>query len=73
MGKKRATKRKFVLKQNRRRREKYQKLKAKYAAAKTDEERKKILEKLARLAPFVGVEKWVEKSPTGQSKGAARG
>ncbi len=63
MGKVRATRRHFEIKRRKKRAEKYKKLKAKYLAAKNEEERKRILEKLARLAPFVGVEKWLEKKP----------
>ncbi|HXF49093.1 MAG TPA: DUF6800 family protein [Verrucomicrobiae bacterium] len=62
MGKIRKTKRKLKIRQKKERREKYQKLKAKYLAAGDPEERKKILEKLAAIAPFVGVEKWLEKT-----------
>ncbi len=60
MGKIRKTRRHFEIRRKKERAEKYKKLKAKYLAAKNEEERKQILEKLARLAPFVGVEKWLE-------------
>lgn len=60
MGKKRATRRRFEIKRKKERTAKYLKLKAKYFAAKTEEERKKILEKLAAIAPFVGMEKWLD-------------
>ena len=59
MGKIRKTRRHFEIRRKKERAEKYKKLKAKYRAAKTEEERKQILEKLARLTPFVGVEKWL--------------
>ena len=62
MGRIRKTKRKHTLRRKRERTEKYHRLKAKYQAAKTEEERKQILEKLARLAPFVGIEKWLQQT-----------
>ncbi len=73
MGKIRKTRRKFEIRKKKERAEKYKKLKAKYLTARTEEERKKILEKLAAIAPFVGVEKWVEKSSTEKPKGGKAG
>lgn len=48
--------RQFVIRQKQKRRKKIKKLKEKYLAAKTKEEKTKILEKIRRINPFYSIE-----------------
>lgn len=56
MGKISPKRRQFEIKRKRERRKKIKKLKAKYLAAKTKEEKEKILEKILKIAPHYPIE-----------------
>jgi hypothetical protein len=52
--------RKTELHQRRKRKEKLRKLRSKYALAKTNQEKEKILEKVKRIAPWLSEEEFLE-------------
>jgi hypothetical protein len=61
---KRGQPRKTEIHQRRKRKEKFRQLRAKFALAKTDQEKEKILAKVKRIAPWLSQEeflKWLKK------------
>ena len=53
--------RKFIIKQKRKRREKIKKLKTKYLLAKNEQEKKKILDKVKKIAPWYPLKEFLER------------
>ncbi|MCD6407198.1 hypothetical protein J7L81_04945 [Candidatus Aerophobetes bacterium] len=49
-----------IIAKRRKRKEKLRKLREKYLAAKTDEERQKVLDKAKRIAPWLSQEEFLE-------------
>lgn len=60
MGKISEKRRRFEIRQRRKRKKKIKKLKEKYLAAKSKEEKEKILEKLRKIAPHYPIEKFLK-------------
>jgi hypothetical protein len=61
MSKQTPKRRSFEIRKRQKRRKKLKKLKEKYLAAKTKEEKEKIIEKILRLAPTIDIEEWLKK------------
>ncbi len=59
--------RQFEIKKRQKRRKKIKKLKEKYLSAKTEEERKKILEKILKIAPHYPINSLLKLDKLGDS------
>ncbi|MCD6528579.1 hypothetical protein J7K44_03015 [bacterium] len=68
MGKISQKRRKFEIKKKKKRREKIKKLKEKYFAANSKEEKEKIIEKIRRIAPHLRIEEILKESSSKERK-----
>jgi len=60
MTKKTPKRRSFEIKREQKKRKKLKKLKEKYFSAKTEEEKKKIIDKILKIAPTIKIDEWLK-------------
>jgi len=60
MGKKSPKRRSFEIKKAQEKRRKLKKLKEKYFATTSQEEKQKIIEKILKIAPTIKIEEWLK-------------
>jgi len=61
MSKKTPKRRSFEIRKKQKRRKKLKKLKENYFAAKTKEEKEKVLQKILKIAPTINLEEWLKR------------